>query len=227
MVVNDLIERLRSSQFITKVIPTLESELQNELKNCRTILDLGCGPKSPIREITWASNRVGVEAFEPYALTAELSNTHDEIIRSMIQDLEFAENSFDAVTLIDVIEHMPKEVGMQVIELAQKWASKKVIISSPNGFIKQEALDGNDLQKHLSGWPLAEMKTLGYRTRGMAGLKLLRREVQEETMGDDLLVTIRFKPRFFWFLVSTISQPYVYRRPGLAFSLFSVFEVSK
>jgi len=168
-----------------------------------------------------------VEAFEPYALTAELSKTHDEIIRAMIQDLEFPENAFDAVTLIDVIEHMPKDVGLQVIELAKKWASKKIIISSPNGFIKQEALDGNDLQKHLSGWPLSEMNALGFKTRGMAGFKFLRREVQEETMGDDLLVTIRFKPRFFWFLVSTISQPFVYRRPRLAFSLFSVSEISE
>ena len=150
MVVENLIEALRSSKLVTKVIPTLDSELHKELLDCYSILDLGCGPKSPIRAINWATKRVGVEAFEPYAAIAESSGTHDEIVRSMIQDLDFADGSFDAVTLIDVIEHMPEDVGSQVIELAKKWARKKVIISSPNGFIKQEALDGNELQKHLS-----------------------------------------------------------------------------
>jgi hypothetical protein len=225
MVVKNLIEALRSSEFVTKIIPTLDSELHKELLDCDSILDLGCGPKSPIRLVTWATKRVGIEAFEPYAMIAENAGTHDEIIRSLIQDLEYADSSFDAVVLIDVIEHMPKDVGNQVIELAKKWARKKVIISSPNGFIRQEALDGNELQKHLSGWPLSEMADLGFRTRGMAGIKFLRREVQESTMGDDLLVTIRFQPRFFWFLISTLSQPLVYRLPRNAFSLFSVCDV--
>jgi|LakMenEpi03Aug12_release.lakeMendotaPanAssembly.Ray.scaffolds.fasta_scaffold09837_14 hypothetical protein len=225
MVVARIIEHLRTTKWVTDLVPTLDSVLQSELKDCTSILDLGCGPKSPVRNIDWTTKKVGVEAFEPYAKTAEDNCTHDEIVRSLIQDLDIEENSYDAVILIDVIEHMPKDMGLQIIQLSKKWARKKVIISSPNGFIKQESLDGNELQQHLSGWPLTEMTKLDFRVRGMAGLKFLRREVQEETMGDDLLVTIRFRPRFFWFLVSTFSQPFVYRKPKYAFSLLSVSDL--
>jgi hypothetical protein len=166
---------------------------------------------------------VGVEAFHPYVETARLNQTHDEIWETSILGLDIEENSFDAVTLIDVIEHMTREDAQKTITLAKFIARKKVVINSPNGFIAQEALDGNELQKHLSGWDLPDMKSLSFGVRGLAGLKVLRREVDNGSMGDDLLTTIRFRPRFFWFIVSTLSQPITYFVPRFAFSLFSVY----
>jgi hypothetical protein len=217
------IDRLRESKTATSIVPTLDSELLKSLRGCNSLLDLGCGPKSPVRNINWMSRRIGVEAFGPYVETAKRNRTHDEIWEMSIADLTLEEDSFDAVTLIDVIEHMTREDALATIEIAKYIARKKVIINSPNGFIPQEALDGNDLQKHLSGWTLTDMKSLGFKVRGMAGLKVLRREVDNGSMGDDLLTTIRFKPRFFWFIVSAVSQPLTYRVPRFSFSLFSVY----
>ena len=72
-----------------------------------------------------------------------------------------------------------------------------MIVSSPNGFIKQKAVDNNPLQEHLSDWDYKKMKEMGFGCYGLAGLKFLRQEVQNDTMGDDLMTSIRFKPRFF------------------------------
>jgi len=223
MVIARIIESVRGSKLVTTIVPTLDSELAKSLRDCDSVLDLGCGPKSPIRNITLMSRRVGVEAFHPYVETARLNQTHDEIWETSILGLDIEENSFDAVTLIDVIEHMTREDAQKTITLAKFIARKKVVINSPNGFIAQEALDGNELQKHLSGWDLPDMKSLSFGVRGLAGLKVLRREVDNGSMGDDLLTTIRFRPRFFWFIISTLSQPITYFVPRFAFSLFSVY----
>ena len=65
-----------------------------------------------------------------------------------------------------------------------------------------------------------------YGKRGLAGPKWLRQEVEAETMGDDLMTSIRFRPRFFWFVIATLLQPIVYRIPKFAFSLMSVKSLS-
>ncbi len=62
---------------------------------------------------------------------------------------------------------------------------------------------------------------LGFKCRGLAGFKFLRREVQNDNMADELTTSIRFKPRFFWFCVASIDQIISYRAPFLSFELFS------
>jgi len=218
---------LKQSSILTKFIPTLESELARNLQGCSTVLDLGCGPSSPVATIPGLSRKVGVEPFEPYLNRAISNKTHDEFVCALISDLSFGQSEFDAVLLIDVIEHMSKEEALDVLALAEKWARKRVIINSPNGFVPQSALDGNPLQEHLSGWSFKEMRERGFMSRGLAGPKVLRQEVDAQTMGTSLLASIRFRPRFFWFAIAVLFQPIVYRIPRFAFSLMSVKELSK
>jgi SAM-dependent methyltransferase len=222
VVVVILVDLLRKSSAMGKLIPTLDTELGRNLRDCQTVLDLGCGPKSPLSALNHLEKRVGVEPFGPYLELARANRTHDEFHQKLITDLDFKPDSFDAVIMIDVIEHMSEEDGLVALKLAENWARKKVIINSPNGFIAQKSLDGNPLQEHKSGWSYWKMKELGYISRGLAGPKWLRQEVEAETMGDDLLTSIRFRPKIFWFIVATLFQPIVFRYPKFAFSLMSV-----
>lgn len=226
MVVVNLIDLLRKSSVVGKLIPTLDIELDHNLRDCSTVLDLGCGPNSPVGALKYLTTRVGVEPFGPYVELARSRGTHDQFHQKLITELDFEPASFDAVIMIDVIEHMTEEDGLNALQLAEKWARKKVIINSPNGFIAQKSLDGNPLQEHKSGWSYSRMKELGYHSRGLAGPKWLRQEVEAETMGDDLMTSIRFRPRFFWFVIATLLQPIVYRIPQFAFSLMSVKSLS-
>lgn len=227
MVVVNLIDLLRKSSVVGKLIPTLDIELDHNLRDCSTVLDLGCGPNSPVGALKYLTTRVGVEPFGPYVELARSRGTHDQFHQKLITELDFEPASFDAVIMIDVIEHMTEEDGLNALQLAEKWARKKVIINSPNGFIAQKSLDGNPLQEHKSGWSYSRMKELGYHSRGLAGPKWLRQEVEAETMGDDLMTSIRFRPRFFWFVIATLLQPIVYRIPQFAFSLMSVKSLSR
>lgn len=226
MVVVILVDLLRKSSAMGKLIPTLDTELGRNLRDCQTVLDLGCGPKSPLNALNHLEKRVGVEPFGPYLELARANRTHDEFHQKLITDLDFKPDSFDAVIMIDVIEHMSEEDGLVALKLAEKWARKKVIINSPNGFIAQKSLDGNPLQEHKSGWSYSRMRALGYHSRGLAGPKWFRHEVESETMGDDLMTSIRFRPRFFWFVIATLLQPIVFRIPKFAFSLMSVKSLS-
>lgn len=217
-----IISGIYHNRIVAMVLHTLVYNLQEELKDCETVLDLGCGPDSPLQYCKNIKRSVGVEAFAPYLEESIKKNIHSEYLDKKIEDLDFTENSFDAVIMIEVLEHLPEEAGMEILKKAEKWARKKVVVSSPNGFIAQKAVDNNPLQKHLSGWDNKKMKKLGFRSSGLAGLKLLRQEVENDTMGDNLMTSIRFWPKPFWFFIATLSQAFVYFIPSVAFELFSV-----
>lgn len=222
---NNLINRFHRSIFFGFFIRTLDYCLQKELKDCQTVLDIGCGPSSPLQRCPNIKYSVGVEPFLPYLNLSKRRKIHSEYIAKKIEDLDFPKKCFDAVIMIEVIEHLQKKTALEIMKKASLWAKKKIIISTPNGYLDQKELDNNPLQKHLSGWDYKTMKQMGYTSYGLAGLKFLRRENDDPTMGDNLMSSIKFKPKFFWFIVATISQIFTYYFPLLAFELFSVKKI--
>lgn len=223
----NLTGKLHQSRILGRFFHTLDDCLQRELKDCATVLDLGCGPSSPLQYCRNVKYSVGVEAFDDYLKKSKKQKIHSKYIKSRIEDLEFPDKSFDAVIMIEVLEHLPTKTGVKMLSKAEKWAKKKLIVSSPNGFVAQKALDSNSLQKHLSGWDLGKMKKLGFKSRGLAGLKSLRQEVQSNSMlTGDLTASMKYHPRFFWFLVATLSQLFIYYRPKNGFELFNVKIIS-
>ena len=219
----NLVSTIYHNELTEAIFPTLVSALKDELKDCESVLDLGCGPDSPLQYCTNIKHSVGVEAFQPYLEKTQEKKIHSEYLDKNIADLDFEDNSFDAVILMEVIEHMEESEGLETLKKLEKWARKKVIVSTPNGFFPQKVVDNNPMQVHLSGWDIPKMKALGFnRFKGLAGLKNLRAEIDHDTMGDDLFISIKYKPKFFWFIIATLSQILTYRLPNLAFGLFCV-----
>lgn len=223
---NRLIQRLYYNNILSEFFHTTVYCLKKELQDCESVLDLGCGPSSPLQHCKNIKYSVGVEVFEPYIEEAKKKQIHNKYLNKKINELVLKERSFDAVILIEVLEHLPREDGEQILRKAENWARKKVIVSTPNGFIHQIELDNNPSQKHLSGWNCKIMKKLGFEINGLAGLKCLRKESENDTMGNDMLSPIKFKPKFFWFIVLSISQIFVYHFPNVAFELFCVKRVN-
>jgi hypothetical protein len=120
--------------------------------------------------------------------------------------------SYDCVLCADVIEHFEKEPSRAFIETLEKIARKRVILFTPNGFVPQGAIDGNEFQIHRCGWEVEELEALGYSITGIYGHKSLRGEY----------ANYKIKPAFLGKLISDATQLFVRTRPKKAFALLAV-----
>ena len=121
------------------------------LIECKTVLDIGAG----IRPMPWYAPRrhICVEPYGPYADRLETAGY--EVIRQTAKEALQVEREGHAVYLLDVIEHMEKADGLEVIDLALRGA-RQVVVFTPYGFMQQDhdvwGLDGHHWQTHRSGW---------------------------------------------------------------------------
>lgn len=148
--------------------------LRRNIDKESTVLDLGCGYNSLIQYCD-PKYSVGVENFADYIKISKSKKIHNEYIQEDITRLEFPEKSVDIVYCSEVIEHLNKNDGRELLQKMEKWARKKVIITTPNGFVSQDEYHKNPGQKHLSGWDTQELTSLGYRVYGINGIKILTR----------------------------------------------------
>lgn len=197
-----------------RLFPSWVDHLRKELASCDTVLDLGCGCSSPIQHCNVPFS-VGVELFEPYLEESEKKGMHNQYIKADVRSLELKPKSFDAVIAIEVLEHLTKEEGRALIRKAETWARKKVMITTPNGYIWQNAYDANPLQEHKSGWSIGELRELGFEVYGMNGWKNLR----------GYKGSIKYKPALLWQIISELTQKLTYFYPKPAFQLFAIKQI--
>jgi len=221
--------KLHQSDFLGKIFHTLNYCLQKELNDCQTVLDLGCGPSSPIQFCQHIKYSIGVEAFKPYLTVSKKKKIHNKYLNKKIENLNFEENSFDAVILIEVLEHLSKKQGRSILKKAAKWAKKKVVLSTPNGYFQMGDVDKNPWQKHLSGWTTEELSNLGFKCHGLAGAKIFyKKENNIESLVNDqkhspiFYENIRFKPQRFFYFINALVQIVTYYFPKVSFGLLAV-----
>ncbi len=171
--------------------------VRDALAECESVLDVGCGTSALLRQIG-IKHTVGIEGYKPAFEKASQRKTHDQIVFGDVRNLlsYFQPRQFDACMALDVIEHLRKLDGLKLLDAMETIARRTVVIFTPNGFLPQKHLAADDLEEHLSGWEVAEMKQLGYEVKGMLGPKGLRTEHYALTR----------RPAFFWALVGLASD---------------------
>ncbi len=171
--------------------------LRKALLGCKTVLDVGCGIAPTLRQLG-IPHCVGIEGYRPAFEEAQRLKMQDEMICGDIRNLTdyFKHGQFDACIAIDVIEHLPKEDGLKLMEDMESIAKKKIIFFTPNGFLPQKQAADSDLQTHFSGWAAKEMREHGYEVYGMLGPKRLRGEYH----------MLKYRPKVFWTMVSSLDQ---------------------
>lgn len=222
---SELINKLHKSIFLGRIFHTLDYCLQRELKDCKTVLDLGCGPSSPLQYCKNINYSVGVEIFKPYLEKSKDKKIHTEYIEKKIEDVDFPENSFDAVILIEVLEHLPEDIGNKVLINAEKWAKNKIIVSTPNGYFPMETVDKNNYQKHLSGWNINKLCESNFKCYGLSGAKffyLKKNTVQSILNNESFYSNIRFRPKKLFYLINGIVQIFSYFIPEISFGILAV-----
>jgi SAM-dependent methyltransferase len=193
-------------------------ELERAVGDSRSLLDVGCGADSPVRQFRRRILRlVGVDGFAPSIEESRRRKIHDDYacLDLLHIDQAFADRSFDCVFAADVIEHFPKADGLELIRKMERIAAARVVLFTPNGFLPQNEHSGNALQRHQSGWTVAEMTALGYDVVGINGWKPL--------LGEFALP--RWSPAAFWTVVSRLTQPLVRSHPRHAFQILCVKQV--
>jgi hypothetical protein len=91
----------------------------------------------------------GLEAFEGYS-SPLYGWVYDEVRNGDVASMVEALPAYDLVVMGDVIEHMPKEVGLRVLRSLLK-TSRNVIVTTPSEFFEQEVPD-NPWESHKSVW---------------------------------------------------------------------------
>lgn len=181
-----------------------------------SVLDVGCGSRSPLAMLSPRPFAVGIDSHLPSLQASKAAGIHDEVAVGDALELvdTFGMDSFDAVIAMDVIEHLPKEQGWELLRQMETVARRRVIVFTPNGFLPQvrSAVEANPAQEHVSGWTASEFRDRGYTVTGINGWRRLR--------GPGLVPTI--KPTSIGLRVSMLSQPLVQGRPDYAFQLFAV-----
>lgn len=197
----------------------LQYLLLRELSECESILDLGCGRHSFVPIVPSSIRTVGVELFAPHYEEAVSKGRHSEYICGDVTQVAFADKQFDAVVMLDVIEHLDKSAGEALLSRMEKWARKKVVIFTPNGFLHQHEYAGNPLLEHKSGWTAEDFRKKGYRVYGVRGFKALRGEDHhhdDEAHGPSLREKL-----------ADLTQIISYHVPDKAFQIFCVKDIIK
>jgi len=184
--------------------------LDKELDGCTSVLDLGCGTSSWLR-VCSIPYSVGVDTFEQSLKESKERILHTEYILGDVRRVEFKPRSFDAVVAFEVIEHLTKEDGRKLVDNMERWCRKKIIISTPRGYVPQNPTD-NPCQRHMSGWDMAELKQLGFKVKGACGWRVLWNSEGK----------IRFRPEIIWQTIASLTSIILYNLPQFSFDLFCV-----
>jgi len=213
--------RLRSpielvSPLYMRLFPDWLKILRKELVNCDRVLDLGCGYNSTLQYCNVPFS-VGVESFNPYLQESKKKGIHNQYIKADIRKIEFQPEAFDAVVAIEVLEHLTKQEGAQLLNKMERWATKKIIITTPNGYLWQDGYDDNPLQEHKSGWSIEELRNFEFKVFGINGWKSLR----------GYMGLIKYRPGFLWRRISDLTQKMTYYYPKLAFQLLAIKQIDE
>lgn len=190
--------------------------LRRELDGMGNVLDVGCGSDSPLQFVHNAGRKVGVDAFAPSIEASRARGLHDEYLQLQLEDLAVAPKSYDAVVLLDLIEHFEKDAGLAFLQRLEGIARRKVLVFTPNGFLPQPPYEDNPWQLHRSGWTVPEFRGLGYRVEGVLGWKPLRGALNRP----------RFQPWPLWERVANASRFVTASRPQLDAGLLAVKDLA-
>lgn len=208
--------------------------LRKELKDCESVLDVGCGVNSPLGKIEKQFYLEGIDLI-PVKSKSKIYNKkitgnfvpmeeykkkiHDKYTKGNILYIEkyYKSKSFDVIVLFHVLEHLRRSEGKIFLEKLEKIAKLKIIICTPNGFVPQNPLHGNIYQEHISGWFVKDFITRGYNVYGIRGFKFIRGE----------FAAIKYKPWYVWLYLSYLSEYITIPFPQLSFELMAVKTLGK
>lgn len=169
------------------------------------MLDVGCGKGQAITTYNRSGrfSTVGVDIFLPFLQECVAVETHDDVVLCDVRYLPFGPKTFDVVLCLEVLEHLQKRQGLQLLVSLAAIAREKVVVSLPLGSHPLHLCDELPYpdREHISQWKPAELRDLGYAVK----INVLRNTTGEGRIAARMPTVLRA----MWKMVSVASGPFV------------------
>jgi SAM-dependent methyltransferase len=196
-----------------KLIRLLNSE-------ATSVLDLGCGcgrPLSVIKRFHPIKYVVGLDLLPRSVKHAKRTGLYDDLIVADLRYLPVRNKIFDVVLVLDVIEHLSKKEGNDLLNTLDELSKKETIIHTPNGFMPTSTSEPFDM--HRSGWSLSDFTKRGYKVFGDSGFKLPARLKRVNLLEDLIKLRIEFLVGLLDYFFGEILG---YRNPRFAYQFLCI-----
>lgn len=108
----------------------------------------------------WSIKLEGVEAFEKYRNPTW--DLYDKVHVCDIREFIDKTDRFDLILMTDVIEHFHKAEGEWILNKLKDRCKKAVVVSTPAVWAEQNAVYGNEYERHKSHWTINDFRNMGY-----------------------------------------------------------------
>lgn len=201
--------------------------LRDGIGEAKTILDLGCEDG---RLLTLLSDGrkwqvTGIDIFQKNVNAAAKKKIFIKAIKGDVvkiaKQLAKKGEKFDVVFCSQVIEHIDRKEGEELLSIVDKLAKKKIIMGTPRGFMEQPHafLGDNPHQVHKSGWSEEDFRKRGYKVFGIGFGPVW----SEEGLGRTYSKPVAFVAS----IISYTFSPVVYYFPFLAAGILCFKEIKK
>jgi predicted TPR repeat methyltransferase len=162
---------------ITWMSPFLDIVLSYVPLHVVSVVDVGAGRGvvgALMRIYREPARLVAVEHFDEYIAFMRKHGFYDEIVSHDLRQrpLPFGEKEFDLAVALEVIEHLPKDDGLALLDEMVR-ISKQSIVSTPNEYYDQPEYDANPLQRHVSIYRASDLRKKGFGVIGVGNLSFL------------------------------------------------------
>ncbi len=138
--------------------PIFDEKVEEVLKflRPRNLLDIGAGAGKYgeiVKKFDKGIKTVALEIEKDYIKKFELKKIYDEVWNIPANELmkpNYYEKEFDVILMGDVIEHMKKSEGIDLINFLI-YRSKWIIIKFPHKYL-QNSVEGYNSEAHISVW---------------------------------------------------------------------------
>ena len=112
------------------------------------------------RRENWKVRIDGVEGFQSY-ITPMHEYLYDHLYVGDMREEVPRLGVYDLIFLGDVIEHVTKADGLELLRACLDRAVKAVLVTTPATFVEQGAVCDNQLERHRSSWAASDFHALG------------------------------------------------------------------
>lgn len=202
--------------------------LRQSLGSPKTILDLGCGDGN-LMELLADGKQWQVTGVDLYVKNVKTASKRSIFIKVFKADvIKFVKQEitkkkkYDVVFCSQVIEHIDRKKGEQLLILLESIARQRIIIGTPREFMEQPLhyLGDNPHQVHKSGWLEEDFRKRGYKVFGI-GLSPLWSEAGLIRIHNNRAAVS------FYFALSFLLSPIVYFIPKIAAGILCIKNIKR